>query len=75
MVSATVGSTRCSISVMTGRLVKIEMPRSPWSRRHTQPPNWMKKGWSRPSFWRMRMMSATVAVSPAMMAAGSPGER
>ncbi len=40
MVSATVGSMRCLISVITGRLVKMEMPRSPCSRFHTQVPNW-----------------------------------
>ena len=36
IVSATVGSTRCAISLVTGRLVKIEMPRSPCSRPQTQ---------------------------------------
>ncbi len=36
IVKATVGSIRCAIRVVTGRLVKIEMPRSPCSRRHTQ---------------------------------------
>ena len=36
----TVGSTRCMIKVETGRLVKIDMPRSPCSKCHTQPPNW-----------------------------------
>ncbi len=41
MVSATVGSSRCWISLATGRLVKIEMPRSPCKRRHTHSPNWM----------------------------------
>src|SRR3546814_8061938 len=31
MVSATVGSSRCRISVLTGRLVTIDVPRSPCS--------------------------------------------
>ena len=44
MVSATVGPTRCSIKVETGRLVKIEMPRSPRTRCHTQSPNWTSSG-------------------------------
>ena len=41
IVRVTVGSTRCAIRVDTGRLVKIEMPRSPCSRCHTQLPNWI----------------------------------
>jgi hypothetical protein len=35
----------------------------------------MYSGCSSPNFSRMRAMSAAVAVSPAMMAAGSPGLR
>ena len=41
IVSVTVGSIRCAISLETGRLVKIEMPRSPCSRPQTQVANWM----------------------------------
>ena len=52
-VSDTVGWTRCPISVVTGRLVKIDVPRSPCSSRHTQPPNCTRNGSSRPSFARM----------------------
>ena len=37
--SAIVGSIRCAISVETGRLVKIEMPRSPCKSRRAQSPN------------------------------------
>jgi hypothetical protein len=36
-----VGSSRCPISLATGRLEKIEMPRSPCIRLHSQVPNWM----------------------------------
>ncbi len=39
-VSTTVGSMRCSISSETGRLVKIEVPRSPCSKCQTQAANW-----------------------------------
>ena len=35
-VSASVGSTRCAIKLVTGRLVKIEVPRSPCSSAHSQ---------------------------------------
>ena len=74
-VSDTVGWTRCPISVVTGRLVKIDVPRSPCSSRHTQPPNCTRNGWSRPSFARICLMSSAVAMSPAITAAGSPGVR
>ena len=39
--SARVGSRRCLIRVATGRLEKIEMPRSPCSSCQTHLPNWM----------------------------------
>jgi len=74
-VSATVGSTRCPIRRVTGRLVKIEVPRSPWSSAQTQVPKRIRNGSSRPSVARMRRMSSSVAISPAMTAAGSPGVR
>src|SRR3954469_23353818 len=74
-VSESVGSTRWPIRCVTGRLVKIEMPRSPWSNRHSHWPKRCRKGSSRPRFWRMRAMSSLVAASPARIAAGSPGVR
>ena len=74
-VSDTVGCTRCPMSVVTGRLVKIDVPRSPCSSRQTQPPNCTRNGSSRPSFARMFLMSSSVAMSPAITAAGSPGVR
>ena len=40
-VSAMVGSTRCPISFITGRLVKIEMPRSPCNSPQAQVTNWI----------------------------------
>src|SRR5687768_15739910 len=74
-VSATVGSTRWPIRRVTGRLVKMEVPRSPCRRPHTHVPKRTTKGSSRPSPARMRLMSSVVAASPAMTAAGSPGVR
>ena len=59
--SIRVGSSRWPISLVTGRLEKIEMPRSPCSSDQTQVPNWMCSGWSRPSCARMRAMSAGLA--------------
>jgi hypothetical protein len=41
IVKLTVGAMRCAIKVETGRLVKIEMPRSPWRRRQIQAANWI----------------------------------
>ncbi len=72
-ISDSVGSIRWAIMVATGRLVKIEVPISPWMRRHSQSPNWTRNGRSSPRPWRMRSTSAGVAWSPAMIAAGSPG--
>ncbi len=49
-VSDSVGSTRWPISCVTGRLVKIEVPRSPCSERpRPSAPNRTRKGWSSPS--------------------------
>ena len=72
-VSATVGSSRWPMSFATGRLVKMEMPRSPCSTPQSQWPKRSRKGSSRPSLAWMRAMSSLVARSPAMTAAGSPG--
>ena len=74
-ISDSVGSMRCAIMWLTGRLVKIEVPRSPWMICHSHSPNRTRNGRSRPSEARMRSTSAGVAWSPAMIAAGSPGAR
>ncbi len=74
-VSASVGSMRCPISVDTGSCVKIDVPRSPRARSPTQLPKRTRYGWSSPSWARIFAMSSSVAMSPAMTAAGSPGLR
>ena len=68
-----VGSIRWPIMWVTGRLVKIETPRSPCSTCQIHSPKRTTNGRSRPSEARMRITSSGVAWSPAMMAAGSPG--
>ena len=73
IISETVGSTRWAIIFVTGRLVKIDVPRSPFSTFHAHSPKRTRNGRSRPSEARMRSTSAGVAWSPAMIAAGSPG--
>ena len=73
IISEMVGSSRCSIILVTGRLVKIETPRSPFSTFQTHSPKRIRNGRSSPSPARMRSTSAGLAWSPAMMAAGSPG--
>ena len=60
-ISDSVGSMRCAIIVVTGRLVKIEMPRSPCRTCHSQSPKRTTKGRSSPSDARMRSTSAGVA--------------
>ena len=57
-ISDKVGSMRCAIMWLTGRLVKIEVPRSPCSTCHSQSPNRTRNGRSRPSEARMRSTSA-----------------
>ena len=59
--SISVGSMRCAISVVTGRLEKIETPRSPRTRSPSQAMNWMKIGWSRPSWVRIFAICSAVA--------------
>ena len=75
IISDSVGSIRCAIMCVTGRLVKIEVPRSPCMMCQNQSANRTTKGRSRPSEARIRSTSAGVAWSPAMIAAGSPGAR
>jgi len=68
-------SLRWLISLATGSLEKIEMPRSPCSTAVTQRKNWTGSASSSPSWRRIAAIWSPVALSPAMMAAGSPGER
>jgi hypothetical protein len=72
-ISDSVVGVRCSIIVSTGRLVKIEVPRSPCSTCQNQSPNRTTKGRSSPSEARICAICCSVAWSPAMIAAGSPG--
>ncbi len=73
IISDSVGSIRCAIMCVTGRLVKIEVPRSPCRMCQNQSKKRTRNGRSSPSEARMRSTSAGVAWSPAMIAAGSPG--
>ena len=58
---ATVGSRRWPMRCVTGRLEKIDTPRSPWARWVTQRRNWTWMGWSRPSRARIFSMSDGLA--------------
>src|SRR5438445_8404363 len=73
--SASVGSTRSRISSLTCFLKKNDSPKSPRTTRPTQIANCSTSGRSRPSRARMAATSCEVALSPAMMAAGSPAVR
>ena len=70
--SAAVGSTRSAISSATFFLKKNDSPRSPRASAPSQIPNCRTSGWSSPSRVRISATCAAVALSPAMMAAGSP---
>jgi hypothetical protein len=70
-----VAQWRWPISVETGIPEKIDVPRSPFRIAHSQVKKRTWKGRSKPSTTRTRWMSSTVARSPAMIAAGSPGEK
>ena len=59
--SARVGSRRWPMSFATGRLEKIDTPRSPWASCPTQRANCTWMGWSRPSRARIFSMSAGLA--------------
>ena len=52
---------------------KMEVPRSPFSRRPAHLPNCTMNGLSKPSATRISSTSSGVASSPAMRTAGSPG--
>jgi hypothetical protein len=59
--SATVGSTRCLISVVTGSPEKIDVPRSPRRRLANQSESWTCNGRSSPSFARILATSSGLA--------------
>src|SRR5438067_9566603 len=73
--SASVGSTRSRMSWLTCFLKKNDSPKSPRRMRPSQMTNCSTSGRSRPRCARMASTSADVALSPAMMAAGSPAAR
>ncbi|BDC26451.1 hypothetical protein NB2BOR_A07420 [Bordetella parapertussis] len=70
-----VGPTRWPISLVTGCLEMIDVPRSPDASCVIQVRNCTVSGSVRPSDLRMFSIWAGVAESPAMMAAASPGVR
>src|SRR4051812_50194509 len=67
------GSPRWPIIFITGRLEMSEVPRSPCSSFFSQVMNCTISGSLRPSEVRMRSSRSGVALSPARIAAGSPG--
>ena len=69
---AAVGSTRSTMSCATVFLKKNDSPKSPWSTRPIQITNCSVIGRSSPRRARMSATSCEVALSPAMIAAGSP---
>src|SRR5262245_44802588 len=73
--SARVGPTRCPISSLTCALKKNDSPRLPCKRLPTQIANCSMIGSFSPSRSRISAICAAVALSPAMIAAGSPGVR
>ncbi len=73
--SESVGSARWPISVATGSFQNMDLPRSPRTRLPAQTRNCFQMGSSSPSAVRICAMFCGVALSPAMMAAGSPGAR
>ena len=70
--SASVGPTRCPISSVTSALKKNDR-RSPRSRLPIQITNCSRIGRLSPSLSRISAIWPAVALSPAMIAAGSPG--
>ena len=73
--SASVGSSRLATSSATVFLKKNDSPKSPRSRLPSQMKNCVTIGSSSPSRLRMAAICSALALSPAMMAAGSPGVR
>ena len=73
--SDSVGSIRSPISAATVFLKKKLSPKSPVSTRPDQITNCCIIGWSRPSWLRICATCSALALSPAMIAAGSDGVR
>ena len=73
--SDTVGSSRSRISSATCFLKKKDSPRSPCSVLAVQMTNCVRIGWSSPRRLRISATCSALALSPAMMAAGSEGVR
>ena len=71
--SASVGSSRLAISSATVFLKKNDSPKSPCNMLAIQMKNWVKMGSSRPRRFRISAICSLLALSPAMIAAGSPG--
>ena len=71
--SASVGSSRLAISSATVFLKKNDSPKSPRSRLPSQMKNCVTIGPSSPSRVRIAAICSALALSPAMIAAGSPG--
>src|SRR6478752_8835227 len=69
------GSTRWPIIFITGRFEMSDVPRSPCSSLFSQVMNCTISGSLRPSEVRIRSSRSGVALSPARIAAGSPGVR
>ncbi len=68
----TVGQMRCPIIWVTGVLEMSDVPSSPCKSSPTHVMNCSCNGSARPSDVRMRSSWSGVAISPAMIAAGSP---
>src|SRR5262249_10896474 len=71
--SSAVKGARLAISFSTGWPVRVEMPRSPWSRRPRKLRYCCQSGRSRPIWWRMLLIDSGEAVGPAITVAGAPG--
>jgi hypothetical protein len=71
--SASVGSIRLAISSATLFLKKNDSPKSPRKMFISQMKNCVTIGSSRPSRLRISAICSALALSPAMIAAGSPG--
>ena len=72
-VSSRVAGNRVSSSVVTGRPVTMESPRSPLRASLRKSPYWTKIGLSRPMFSLICWTCSWVACWPSMIWAGSPG--
>ena len=75
--SSRLRGSRPTSSSMTGRPVHSEVPKSKCATPHSQTPNWVRSGWSSPS-WRCMAASWALSMWPAwspprMRRATSPG--